>query len=86
MSTADLTTLARDIARELGKLRDETWTAGPGWHSSQRKLHGPNGAEVLVATNEYQNKGRLLIHGAYPSTNGRPGRESITVVLTRGPA
>ena len=84
MSTdMDLTTLAKDVATELGKLRKEGWTSGDGWHTSQKRLTGPDGAELFVNVNEMQHRGRLLASGNYPKTNGRPGRESISVGLTR---
>lgn len=85
LTLTQLTALARDIARELGKLREETWTSGPGWHSTQYKLSGPDEAELYVSTS-YQTPGRIAAHGGYPRTNAQVGHEDITVAISRGPA
>ena len=85
MSDTEFAALAASIAAELGKLRGETWTAGPGWHNTQRRLHGPDQAVLYVSTS-YQEPGRIAAHGGYPSTTTTVGREDITVAVSRGPA
>jgi hypothetical protein len=86
MTDIEFAALAQGIARELGKLRGETWTAGPGWHSTQRKLCGPDEAELFISTDSWRarGKGRITAHGSYPTTNLRVHPEEITVAETRG--
>ncbi len=86
MTDIEFAALAQGIARELGKLRGESWAAGPGWHDTQRRLHGPDEAELFISTDSWRTrgKGRITAHGSYPTTNLRVDPEEITVAETRG--
>lgn len=85
MSSAEFGQLAGEIARELVWLRGERWESLPGYHASQRKLCGPDGAEVWVRQ-PVKTPGRVEAHGGYPRTNASAKGEtfSCTVAIDRG--
>lgn len=79
--------LAGSIARELGKLRGEDWTAQDGYWSGQFMLTGPDGMRIYLRAAAYGNASRLAVHGELPAAMHRvTGNPHITVATARGPA
>jgi hypothetical protein len=76
---------ADEVARHLGDRRGEKWTAGEGYHSWQRRLHGPYG-EVLFVNIRPNHEDRIRVSGELPRCDCRPEDDhTITVAASRTP-
>jgi hypothetical protein len=82
MDLGEITALSSRVAQELTTRTGEGWVATAGFNSGQRKLMGPNGAELFIS----EKQGRVRVAGTAPATSMHIEAFECSTAASRGAA